>query len=212
MITSFGFKNCTPFSSERPNVLRLIRHGKNHIFLDTSPLAVPSCHLVHTMSICNGFWKVLEQESFRNLISDCQVSLLTHLETDHSLMSSCGGRRWNILCNIASVLWRYTSTWTLRVALWCRCPSIIPLAGRLVSDHCLHTWVPTSAWDFPKLISPSLWVEIDYCLSPVLSCVVKTPVFQRRKYFPTSINQNVLIGLDWRLGRGESFVGSRRAN
>ena len=29
----------------------------------------------------------------RNLISDCQVSLLTHLETDHSLMSSCGGRR-----------------------------------------------------------------------------------------------------------------------
>ena len=106
----------------------------------------------------------------RNLISDCQVSLLTHLETDHSLMSSCGGRRWNILCNIASVLWRYTSTWTLRVALWCRCPSIIPLAGRLVSDHCLHTWVPTSAWDFPKLISPSLpessWVEMDYCLSP----------------------------------------------
>ena len=28
MITSFGFKNCTPFSSERPNVLRLNRHGK----------------------------------------------------------------------------------------------------------------------------------------------------------------------------------------
>ena len=43
-----------------------------------------------------------------NLISDHQVSMLTHSLTDHYLMSSPGGdRRWNnVLGNVQTVLWR----------------------------------------------------------------------------------------------------------
>ena len=106
-----------------------------------------------------------------NLISDHQVSMLTHSLTDHYLMSSPGGdRRWD---NVLSIRSNCALTRHLNLTLGCT---------RVVSTHQLFCsrggFCPIIVYTldclrrreiFPKLIPWSLSdlllrVEIDYCL------------------------------------------------
>ena len=86
-----------------------------------------------------------------NLISDSQVSVLTHLETDHSLMSSCGQRRWNIL--YLSVQCDFTPMWCFN-ALAAHTRQLFRLRGGcsccLIIVYCLHTSLPTSPVRFSQ--------------------------------------------------------------